>query len=356
MPDTREQLRIGFLGAGLIATYHSKSLRHGGAPVVRAGVYDPDTDRAAAFAAASGHHVCRSAEEVIAGADAVYVCTWTSEHLPLVELAVTAGKPVFCEKPLSTSLEAATRLAHLVTAAGVVNQVGLVLRHSPAFLALKRLIDDPASGRLLTVVFRDDQFIPVQGHYSSTWRGDHTKSGAGTLIEHSIHDIDMLEFLGGPIATISARTRYNHEISGIEDVAAVSFDYASRADGSSGLGTLTSVWHDVLGRPSLRRVEVFCERAWAALGDDWFGPVEWTREGFGSGTWERDELLAGAEADLLAQGRHTNPDVDFVLNVLAGTSSHPDVNVALRAHVVCDAMYRSAAAAGATVAIPAGIP
>lgn len=356
MSPTSERLRIGFLGAGLIATYHSKSLRHGGSPVERAGVYDPDTDRATAFAVASGHQVCGSAEEVIAGADAIYVCTWTSEHLPLVELAVNAGKPVFCEKPLSTSLATATKLAHLMTSAGVVNQVGLVLRHSPAFLALRRLIEDPASGRLLTVVFRDDQFIPVQGHYSSTWRGDHTKAGAGTLMEHSIHDIDMLEFLGGPIATISARTRYNHEIAGIEDVAAVSFDYAARPDGSSGLGTLTSVWHDVLGRPSLRRVEVFCERAWAALGDDWFGPVEWVREGFGSGTWERAELVEAAQADLAAQGRHPNPDVDFVHSVLAGTASHPDVNVALRAHVVCDAMYRSAASGGAMVAIPSGIP
>ena len=45
-------------GAGLIATYHSKSIRRSGFDVERAGVYDPDEPRAVAFANASGHSVC----------------------------------------------------------------------------------------------------------------------------------------------------------------------------------------------------------------------------------------------------------------------------------------------------------
>src|SRR6188508_1705104 len=99
--------RVGFLGAGLIATYHSKSLRRSGADVVRAGVFDPDADRAAAFAAASGHTVCASEDEVIAGCDAVYICTWTSEHPRQLANVVAAGRHVFCEKPLATTVTAA---------------------------------------------------------------------------------------------------------------------------------------------------------------------------------------------------------------------------------------------------------
>src|SRR4051812_8542285 len=84
VPAMAEQLRIGFLGAGLIATYHSKSLRRSGARVRRAGVYDPDLQRATAFAEASGHTVMHSEDEVLDSCDAVYVCTWTSEHARLV--------------------------------------------------------------------------------------------------------------------------------------------------------------------------------------------------------------------------------------------------------------------------------
>ena len=82
-----DQLRIGFLGAGLIATYHSKSLRRSGAPVTRAGVFDPDPRRAAIFADASGHTAMTSEEDVLDSCDAVYVCTWTSEHLRQVDKA-----------------------------------------------------------------------------------------------------------------------------------------------------------------------------------------------------------------------------------------------------------------------------
>ena len=64
-------------------------------------------------------------------------------------------------------------------AAGVVNQVGLVLRSSPAFLELKHQIDDPRSGRVQAVVLRDDQFLPVQGMYGSTWRADPSQGGSG---------------------------------------------------------------------------------------------------------------------------------------------------------------------------------
>src|SRR3954471_2381628 len=101
VPAMGDQLRIGFLGAGLIATYHSKSLRRSGAPVQRAGVYDPDIQRAKAFAEASAHTVMHSEDEVLDTCDAVYVCTWTSEHARQIEKAVARRLAIFCEKPLA---------------------------------------------------------------------------------------------------------------------------------------------------------------------------------------------------------------------------------------------------------------
>ena len=265
-------VRVGFLGAGLIATYHSKSLKRSAAAVVRTGVYDPDSERAHAFAAASGHTACASEADVIAASDAVYICTWTNEHPRLLADVVASGKHVFCEKPLAFDAAEAWRMANAAHAAGVTHQVGLVLRRSPAYLWAKHLTDDPTAGRLMTVVFRDDQFIPIQGHYASTWRADKLLVGAGTLLEHSIHDVDMLRYLVGDVRRVSAHTQNFHGHDGIEDVATSSFRFTSGAT-----GTLTSVWHDNLARPSLRRVEIFCERRHIVIeGDDWFGPVTWT--------------------------------------------------------------------------------
>ena len=339
-----EQLRIGFLGAGLIATYHSKSLRRSGAAVIRAGVFDPDPQRAATFASASGHTAVTSEDEVLDGCDAVYVCTWTSEHFRQIEKAAARGLAVFCEKPLAFDLATAQKMASMVDKAGVVNQVGLVLRRSPAYLWAKHLIDEPDGGKVMGVVFRDDQFIPIQGQYGSTWRGNREFAGSGTLLEHSIHDVDMLRYLVGEIAQLSAHTTNFHGHDGIEDVATASIRFENGA-----LGTLASIWHDNLARPSLRRVEIFCTRRHIVIeGDDWYGPVSWTDS---DGT--SHELAQHDLSDAVAPMRDgmENPDGEFIRAVLAGTAASPDFDDAVEAHRIVDAMYRSAAADGAPVEV-----
>lgn len=336
-------VRVGFLGAGLIATFHSKMLKGSGEDVAWAGVFDPDPVRAQAFAVASGATACATEDEVLDSCDAVYVCTWTAEHPRLVAKAVERGLPVFCEKPLAMDLDAATALVDAVVASGVVNQCGLVLRRSPAFNLAKALREDPVAGPTMAVVFRDDQYIPTQGQYASTWRGDRTKAGAGTLIEHSIHDIDMLEHVVGPVESISGRQANHHGLDGIEDVFSAQIAFAGGA-----LGTLTSVWHDVLSRPSLRRVEIFCGSRWIAIEDDWFGPVTWQDPGGPAITVTGHELLAACAERGIAT---PNPDGDFVRAVRDATPAHPDVTVALRAHRIVDAAYRSAAAGGTPITL-----
>jgi predicted dehydrogenase len=339
------RMRVGFLGAGLIATYHSKMLR-AARWIERAGVYDPDGRRAEAFAQASGHHVAPSVEAVLDSCDAVYICTWTSEHRPLVEAALERGLAVFVEKPLATNLADAEAMTAAVLASGLTNQVGLVLRRSPVYLWARHLIDEPAAGRVMAVVFRDDQYIPIQGRYDSTWRSDVARAGAGTLLEHSIHDLDMLVYLCGPVAWVSAQQANFHGISGIEDVVTASLRFTAGA-----AGTLTSVWHDNLSRPSLRRVEVFCERRWIALtGDDWLGPIEWMDTDGQSGELAGEELAA--RTFTLVDGS-PNADVAFVQAARDRTAAWPDFRTALAAHRLVDAVYRSAARDGSPVDVRA---
>ena len=196
----------------------------------------------------------------------------------------------------------------------------------------------------MSVVMRDDQFIPIQGHYSSTWRADRNLVGAGTLLEHSIHDVDMLHLFGGPIERVSAHTTNFHGHDGIEDVATATFRFRSGA-----LGTLNSVWHDNLARPSLRRVELFAERRHVVIdGDDWFGPVAWTDHDGGGGTLAGDELDAEVAA---LHDAGPNPDGAFVRCVQLGLPATPDLATAVAAHRVVEAMYVSAARDGTTVTV-----
>lgn len=345
-------LRIGFVGAGLIARYHAANLI--GDPRARIeAVVDLDRDRAETFARDLCHDPARAVkddvEQVVEAVDAVYVCTWTSAHPEVVAAAAGAGRAVFCEKPLAVDLERASAMTEAVEKAGVTNQVGLVLRHSPAFRVLRHHIADEAAGPVMNLVFRDDQYLPTQGLYGSTWRADPARAGAGTVLEHSIHDLDLIEWLLGPIVEVSARMGNVHGLAGIEDQATVTLVGASGAQAS-----LISVWHDVLSRPSQRRVEVFTRGGYFSLEGDWSGPVRWDR----SDSFEADASATGelsgpalAEEATRIDGLDTNPDQSFVSAAIEGSPAHPSFATALRAHRLADAAYRSAGTGGAWVSV-----
>ncbi|HUW03818.1 MAG TPA: hypothetical protein VMW08_15790, partial [Acidimicrobiales bacterium] len=124
-----------------------------------------------------------------------------------------------------------------------------------------------------------------------------------------------------------------HALDGIEDLvsAVLTLD-----DGA--IGTLTSIWHDIDARPSLRRLEIFCERRHVVVEGDWYGPVSWTDANGDQRHVEGSELLAEA-------GRRgvedRNPDGEFVAAIQCAGAATPTVADALRAHEVVDAVYRS---------------
>lgn len=350
MADADDPIRVGFLGAGFIARYHALQLQLSPEPNRVVAVADVDPGRAGAFCAELGGATVADVAEVVAASDVVFVCTWTGAHLDGVRAAVDGGRPVFCEKPLSVDLEGARRVAALVRRSGLPNSVGLVLRSSPALLALRELVGEPGSGPVMNVVFRDDQYLPVQGVYASTWRGDRELAGSGALLEHSIHDLDVLEWLLGGIVSVSAHQQNLHGLDGIEDSVSAVLRFASGAT-----ATLGSVWHDVLSRPSQRRIEVFCRDAVVTLSGDVFGPVrrqttdgEEVHEGDALVDWlaERGVPLDSAETRFLSAVRRWRSGGD-------PGRVRPDVIDALRAHELVDAVYRSAASGGAAVQVAA---
>ena len=147
------------------------------------------------------------AGEVARRCDAVWVCTPTAAHRAAVDEAVAAGCAVFCEKPLDRDLAGARALVEAVAAAGVPSQSGLVLRSAPVFRALRDLIAGGSLGAPMAAVFRDDQYFPIQGTYASRWRAEVAQAGGGCLIEHSIHDVDILRFCFGEVDAAWRRAR-----------------------------------------------------------------------------------------------------------------------------------------------------
>jgi predicted dehydrogenase len=326
-------IRLGFYGAGLISGIHTWMLRDLDVDHKIVAVCDPDAERAATLAKRFEADVVDE-DELVELVDAVFITCWTNEHERLVAKAAAKGLAVFCEKPLAFDAAAATRMAETAEAAGVVNQVGLVLRTSPTFRVLKHLIADPRAGKTLTIVFRDDQFIPNQGHYASSWRTDASLAGRGTLLEHSIHDVDMLQWILGPVEAVSAVTRERHGYDRIDDVTVARLEFANGT-----IVSLTSVWHDILERGSLRHVEVFCDHLYVKLEDDRLGPIRWQFTGEPEQSLEGEETLAFLR-DI--GDRMPTLEKNFLTAVRDGTAATPTLRDAIAAHQIVDALYRSA--------------
>jgi predicted dehydrogenase len=350
-------LRIGIVGTGLIAWAHGLGLQamiDGG--VIDASiavVHDRRRTRAESFAATNGAEVAESMEAVIERCDAVWVCTPTSAHRAAVDGALAAGRAVFCEKPLATDLAGARALTEAVAAAGLPAQSGLVLRSAPVFRALRELVHSGEFGRPMAAVFRDDQYFPIQGTYGAgtKWRADVEQAGGGCLIEHSIHDLDILRFCFGEVAAVTGRTSNFSGHPGIEDVAAVSMEFASGLTAQ-----LTSVWHNILSRGSTRRIEVFCQDGMVWLDNEFRGPLHVqtseTTEArpCPSPPWV-DALPFGNDQIGLGVSPYVEADRAFVDAVVAGRRPEPDLHQALVAHRLVDAAYRSAGQGGVPVAL-----
>jgi predicted dehydrogenase len=350
-------IRIGIVGCGHIGTVHSFALRQlCDAELVDARVvatFDHDHERAGRLAEQHGARATASLEEVVDDVDVVWVCTWTAAHLEGVEAAVDRGRAVFCEKPLAPTLALAEQLAARL--AEVPHQVGLVLRHAPVFRTVAELVASGRYGRPMATVMRDDQYFPIQGQYASSWRSDVEKAGGGTLIEHSIHDVDVLRWILGDPVDIAARTTSRFGHAGIDDVATLTLRY-----GDGGSATIVSVWHQILSRESSRRLEVFCEDGLIWADDDYLGPVHVeTNAGaevleLAPPDWIDRLSVPAVYAKPLAQ--YAEPSKAFLDRLVRDgdrARGEPGAQVALRAHQLVDAAYRSAASGGVPQEVPA---
>jgi myo-inositol 2-dehydrogenase/D-chiro-inositol 1-dehydrogenase len=193
-------IRIGFAGAGYIAGVHARLLARD--PRVRVqALFDPDTARAEALALQSGASIAPSIDALLGDIDCLYICNPNAGHADLALRALAAGLHVFCEKPMATSLEAATAVRDAVRASGRVYHVGFNRRFAPVYRDLKTLIDSgaltPAS--VAMKMNRGELQHPA-------WTGDPASTG-GYLYETPVHMLDMMRFLFGEPREVVCRAR-----------------------------------------------------------------------------------------------------------------------------------------------------
>jgi myo-inositol 2-dehydrogenase / D-chiro-inositol 1-dehydrogenase len=258
--ETSGPLGVALVGSGRMGAFHGATLSRRLPDARLVAVADPAPGVAERLAASLGAaRAYTDAGEAFADpdVDAVVIAAPARFHADLVVAAAGAGKAVFCEKPMATTLADADRAREAARASGVVLQVGFNRRFAADWMAARALLDGGQLGtpRLLRSVTRDP------GGF------DPSRVAPNTIfLETLIHDFDVLRYLNPGASAVEvfavadALVEPDWKDQGLLDTAVVTVRFDNGAVGVAEACFEAAYGYDVRG-------EVFGSGGMATLGD-----------------------------------------------------------------------------------------
>lgn len=186
----KKTTKIAVIGAGRIGQWH---IDHLSSRVALAEVVAVvDVRELAAKEAAKKYdipHALTSIQEAIdkTHPDAFIVASSTDTHEEAIRMASNHGIHVFCEKPLSNTIESVKRIRDMVRRSGIKLQVGFNRRFDKSFARVENSIKEHEIGDFhsLRIISRDPSPPPIE----------YVKRSGGIFMDMMIHDFDMVRFL-----------------------------------------------------------------------------------------------------------------------------------------------------------------
>lgn len=333
---------FGIIGAGMVADFHAKSIQHlnnarltgiCGAGSGKAGILAKQYN-CREFA---DYHAMLQSHEI----DIVTIATPSGMHMePTVEAALR-GKHVLCEKPLDISLERIDAMIEAHARAGT--RLGGIFnyRFTDTVHLLKNAVDE---GRFGTITYASVH-VPwwrSDAYYEHKWRGTLQLDGGGAMMNQSIHMVDMLQYIVGPIDSLHAYTAtLGHNIEA-EDTATAILQFKNKA-----LGNIYGSTASFPGQP--RRMEITGTKGTAILEDNnikvWQFAADKKDDENIRIQYARNESAAGAaDPSSIPFELHAKNIAAFVSSVETGSPFEIDGNEARKAVEIVLAMYTSAKA------------
>jgi predicted dehydrogenase len=208
------RLKLGMVGGGegaFIGGVHRMAARLDGHWDLVAGNFQSDPDKSVAFGKSMGLAPDRAYADfrTMAAAeakrpdriDAVSIVTPNSTHHAIAREFLTAGIPVICDKPMTTTLRHAQDLADLAAQTGLP----FILTHNYSGYAMARqaraMVEAGELGaiRIVQVEYAQDWLATDKpGNKQADWRGDPSRAGpGGALGDIATHAFQLAEFVTG---------------------------------------------------------------------------------------------------------------------------------------------------------------
>ena len=188
-------LRAGLLGLGMMGRNHARVLASlAGVDLV--GIADPAGG--VAGGAPIGVPVVDTVEELLAiGIDYATVSTPTQYHLETALILAEAGIHALIEKPLTTDVVSARKIAGAFESAGLIGAVGHIERYNPALQQARTRIARGDLGEIYQIATRRQG--PFPGRIADV----------GVILDLATHDIDLTAWVAQqPFVSVAARTAH----------------------------------------------------------------------------------------------------------------------------------------------------
>jgi len=257
-----EPLRFGIVGCGVIGPTHAEAITSlPDAQLI--AVADPLPGRAQKLAEKYSVTPYTDIQEMLdrEQLDVVTICTPSGEHGKHAQQAMRTGRHVIVEKPMEITGAAMDEMLRTQQEMGVKLSVISQHRFDPATQQIQQLVQENAFGRLVL----GNALIPwwrSQAYYDSgAWRGTWQFDGGGVLMNQSIHSIDLLQWLMGPVKSLYAYTDTLAHRMETEDVAVTVLRFANGAIGT--IAATTGAYPGVT-----TRVELYGDKGSAIIEND----------------------------------------------------------------------------------------
>lgn len=223
---------FGIIGAGTIADFHARAI----ASLTNArlvGISGSNDTKASYLADKYNCKAFASYEEMLRAdeIEIVTIATPSGAHMePTIE-AARNGKHVICEKPLDITLERIDKMIEAHAKAGTYLGGIFNYRFTDSIRLLKKTVEQKRFGTI-TYASIEVPWWRSDDYYKSSWRGTWGLDGGGALMNQSIHMIDILQHLVGPVASLHAyMATLGHSIE-VEDTAAATVRFKNNALGN----------------------------------------------------------------------------------------------------------------------------
>jgi predicted dehydrogenase len=159
--------------------------------------------------------------------NAVYIATPPDSHLQYAGQVAKAGKAVYVEKPMARNQQECNDIIKACQEAGVPLFVAYYRRRMPKFLKVKELLDSGLVGEVRAVTI--SLLLPPRPQdlmrEALPWRVIPEISGGGYFVDLASHQLDLLDYLLGPIAEASGHKTNQAGWYPAEDAVSARFQF-----------------------------------------------------------------------------------------------------------------------------------